>query len=75
MTREELVEELNKIDGVVVEYHQPIEKIDICTEKFIISYDFSNSLRIVPYIINYNGFYIENRTPEQILSVVKALVG
>lgn len=74
MTREELVKELNKIEGVVVEYHQPIEKIDICTEKFIISYDFSNGLRIVPYIINYNGFYIENRTPEQVLSAVKALV-
>ena len=74
MTREELIEELNKIDGIEVENHEHINTIEIYTEKIIIKYDFSDDLRI-GRISGCVSVYIENRTPEQVLSVVKALVG
>ena len=73
MTREELVEELNKIDGIEVENHEHIDTIEIYTENIIIKYDFSDDLSI-GRISGCVSVYIENRTPEQVLSVVKALV-
>ena len=73
MTREELIEELNKIDGIEVENYEHINTIEIYTEKIIIKYDFSDDLRI-GRISGCVSVYIENRTPEQVLSVVKALV-
>lgn len=77
MTREELVEGLNKIDGIdkIKCYkHNLITGIEIFAEKIFITYDSSSGLRIEPSYWGHDGVYIENRTPEQVLSVVKALV-
>ena len=77
MTREELIEELNKIDGVEAELyenkHTGIWLIEILrTNKnigyYVATYYEDKSLNFSQYI------EFENRTPEQVLSVVKALV-
>lgn len=73
MTREELVEELNKIDGIKVE--TPIKwgvvSIRININDFAIEYCQSDL-----YLCDDKGSCLiaENRTEQQVLSVVKALV-
>ena len=68
MTREELVEELNKIDGVEARIDGDV--VDIIGDKICdLQYEYGDLVVCGQIIL------AENRTPEQILSVVKALVG
>lgn len=75
MTREELVEELNKIDGVEAElyeknnvviylYFNPRALCYVLPRKALYSLDFFNGEHLLAI----------DRTPEKILSAVKALV-
>lgn len=68
MTREELVEELNKIKGIEARIDGDVLCIsgeDICD----LQYEYGDLVVCGQIIL------AENRTPEQVLSVVKALVG
>lgn len=71
MTREELVEELNKIKGITVDYYNDntaLPCVDIYYNKGMIMCYYDND------VLSIIGAYFKNRTPEQVLSVVKALV-
>lgn len=68
MTREELVEQLNKIDGVKARIDGDV--IDITGDTICdLQYEYGDLVVCGQIIL------AENRTPEQVLSVVKALVG
>lgn len=75
MTTEELVEELTKIDGLVVKQNATILKIKFGCYffKYVNVCDglIENSFAISVADVQTVTFY--NRTPEQVLSVVKAL--
>lgn len=78
MTREELVEELNKIEGLVVKQDGETLKIEIGCYFFKYINVFWDGLIENAFVISVADrqtvmFY--NRTPEQVLSAVKALVG
>lgn len=77
MTREELVEELNKIKNIKVKtYDEPDYKtigVEIWGDHFkpnLVSYLDTNTLCFASSM--YARFL--NRTPEQVLTIVKALV-
>lgn len=77
MTREELVEELNKIDSVSAELYElkntGIWFIEIFRTNNNIGYYFATYYEDNALIFS-EGMKFENRTPEQVLSAVKALV-
>lgn len=73
MTREELVEELNKIKGITVEYYND-NAIFPCIE-----IHYNKGLLIMKYYTDCKtlyvlGTYFEGRTEQQVLTIVKALV-
>lgn len=71
MTREELVKELNKIKDITVEYYNDntaMPCIEIYYNKGLTMSYYDNK------VLSVIGAYFKNRTPEQVLSVVKALV-
>lgn len=71
MTREELIEELNKIKGITVKYDNVVLPcIDI----------YYNNSMFMTYcsdcrVLSVFGAYFENRTEQDVLSAVKGLVG
>lgn len=71
MTREELIEELKKIKDITVECYNDntaMPCIEIHYNKRLIMSYYNNK------VLSVMGAYFKDRTPEQILSTVKALV-
>lgn len=72
MTREELVKELNKIKGISARIegnNTEIPCVDIYYNKsLIISFYYDNYK-----IVSISSVFFKDRTPEQVLTIVKAL--
>lgn len=71
MTREKLFEELIKINGItVVQYDtcKPLAYIEILYKNSLILCYYSNN------VLSVLGAYFKNRSEQQVLAVVKALV-
>lgn len=71
MTREELVEELNKIKDITVEYYNDN------TAMPCIEIHYNNGLIMSYYdnkVLSVIGAYFKNRTEQQVLTIVKMLV-
>lgn len=71
MTREELIEELNKIKDIAGKYY-------LCSMGNFVEIRCNGGILLCYYDnndIDIEGMFFHNRTPEQVLSVVKALVG
>lgn len=73
MTREELVEELNKIKGISARIegnNTEMPCVDIYYNKSLVMSFYYNNYKI----ISISGVFFKDRTEQQVLSVVKALV-
>lgn len=73
MSKEEFIEKLNKINGIEVIPNMLNYEVMIKLNQVVLYYDFDEHW--LDIIQDFNSINLHNRSPKEVLSVVKALVG